>query len=280
MVGVRIGHWGKSIMLIVDSQVHAWSEGESTGHHRRSPITADVLKLEMAQAGVDRVVLVPPLWDPGLNAYSLAMARREPDRFRVMELIEPGIVDLDRRLSCRKNQPEMRGIRFLFNSSERIAPLLQGQLGGVWSVAEELGLVVAILIPGALHIVDEIARLHPGLRIIVDHLGVPRGASGPIAFDHLSELVRLAAHPNIHVKAAGVGDYALDPYPFRSLDEPLHRIFDAFGPARLIWGSDLSRLHSSYRQCVTHFSETLTWLSHADVELIMGKNICRLLDWD
>jgi L-fuconolactonase len=174
----------------------------------------------------------------------------------------------------------MKGIRFLFNTKERIAPLLQGRLAGVWPVAEELDLVVALLIPGALSQVDAIARRHPKLRIIVDHLGVPRGGSGPAAFDHLPQLLALAAHPNIYVKAAGVGDYALDPYPFRSLDAPLQRIFDAFGPERILWGSDLSRLHHPYRQCVTHFCESLSWLSGAALELVMGRNICRLLDWE
>jgi L-fuconolactonase len=253
-------------MQIVDAQVHAWSNGESTGHHRRQPITKDVLVAEMAQAGVDRVVLVPPLWDPGLNDYSLQLSQEEPDRFAVM-----GLHAADVRGMC--------GIRFLFNTEDRIAPLLEGRMEHVWPIVEEKGLVVALLIPGALHLVDDVARRHPALRIIVDHLGVPRGASGPSAFNHLPQLLALAAHPNVHVKAAGVGDYSLDPYPFRSLDVPLRQIFDAFGPERIIWASDLSRLHHPYLQCVTHFTETLPWLSGDDLTLIMGGNICRLLNW-
>ena len=138
---------------------------------------------------------------------------------------------------------------------------------------------VDALIPGAPHLVADIARRHPELKLIVDHLGVPRGSSGPAAFDHLPSLLALGAHPNVHVKATGVGDYALDPYPFRSLEATLRRVFDAFGPERMLWGSDLSRLHHSYLRCVTHFSESLSWLSSADLHLIMGGNICRLLGW-
>jgi L-fuconolactonase len=267
-------------MLIVDSQVHAWANGESTGHHRRAPITRDVLEAEMARAGVDRVVLVPPLWDPQLNAYSLQLAQAEPQRFSVMGLFETEGGDIAARVRRWEDQPGMRGIRFLFNTQERLAPLLQGQLAEVWPIAEEQGMVAAMLIPGGLHLVDEIATRHPGLRILVDHLGVPRGASGPAAFDHLPGLLALAAHPNVYVKAAGVGDYALDPYPFPSLDAPLRRIFDAFGPQRILWASDLSRLHHPYRQCVTHFTETLPWLKGAELELVMGGNACRLLGWN
>ena len=93
------------------------------------------------------------------------------------------------------------------------------------------------------------------------------------------QLLGLAAHPNVHVKVDGIGDYALDPYPFRSLDRTLRPVFDSFGPERILWGSELSRLHHPYRQCVTHFSESLPWLSAADLELIMGGNVCRLLGW-
>lgn len=266
-------------MLIVDSQVHVWSNGESTGPHRRTPVTRDVLATEMAKAGVARAVLAPPIWDPGGNAYSLALAQAEPERFAVMGLLEPGAEHPCQRLREWREQAGMLGVRMLFNRKERIAPLLDGRFAPVWTVAEELGLVVAVRVPGAVELVDDIARRHPALRIIIDHLGVPRGALGPVAFDHLPELLGLATHPNVHVRADGMGDYALDPYPFRSLETTLRQVFDSFGPGRILWGSDFSRLHHPYRQCVTHFSESLSWLSAADLELIMGGNICRLLDW-
>lgn len=266
-------------MPIVDAQVHAWANGISTGHHRRTPITGDVLIAEMAQAGVDRALLVPPLWDPDGNSYSLSLAAADPGRFAVMGLLNQRLDHPDRLLRNWRDEPAMRGIRFLFNTKERRAPLLNGEFDRLWPIAEDSGLVVALLVPNALEIVDTLARRHPRLRIIVDHLGVPRGATGPGAFDHLPALLALAGHPNVHVKAAGVGDYALDPYPFRSLDAILRRIFDAFGAERIVWASELSRLHHPYRQCVTHFSETLAWLSPADRAAIMGGNLCRLLEW-
>ncbi|NKF24154.1 amidohydrolase family protein [Solimonas marina] len=266
-------------MQIVDSQIHVWADGESTGHHRRAPITGAVLDVEMRQAGVDRVVLVPPLWDPHGSAYSLQLAQRAPERFSVMGVMEPDIADPVAQLHAWQQTPGMRGIRFLFNAADRLRSLHDGRFEAVWPEAERLGVPVAMLAPNHLQIADDIARRFPGLRIIVDHLGVPRGATGPSAFDHLGELLALAAYPNVSVKAVGVGDYALDPYPFRSLQDTLQRVFEAFGPERVIWGSDLSRLHHPYRQCVSHFCETLPWLSKDDLALVMGGNICRLLGW-
>ncbi len=265
-------------MTIVDAQVHAWHDGQSTGHHRRSPIDAPVLQAEMASAGVDRVVLVPPLWDPGANAYSLSLAQAEPARYAVMGVLDPELPDAPERLRHWRDTPGMRAVRFLLNTPQRIAPLLQGKMEALWPEAERQGLTVALLVPGGLAHVDRIAGEHPGLRIIVDHLGVPRGASGPAAFDHLAQLLALARHPNVHVKAAGVGDYALDPYPFRSLDTPLRQVFEAFGAERVIWASDLSRLHHAYAQCVRHFSQ-LSWLEDEQRDKVMGGNILRLIDW-
>jgi predicted TIM-barrel fold metal-dependent hydrolase len=267
-------------VLIVDSQVHAWERGEATGHHRKAPITADVLLGEMATAGVDRVVLVPPLWDPDGNDYSLAAARRHPEKFAVVGLLPLDRPDSRERLLGWNNQPGMLGARFLFNTPDRLAPFLRREIEWVWPTAEKAGLPLMILIPGALPLVAGIAERFPGLRIIVDHLGVPRGASGPAAFEHLPQLIALSRFPNIAVKAAGVGDYALDPYPYPSLNAPLRRVFDAFGPDRMIWGSDLSRLRHPYRDCVTHFADMLPWLTQSDREKIMGRNLCRWIGWD
>jgi L-fuconolactonase len=266
-------------VLIVDSQVHVWANGDSTGAHRRKPVTRDVLSAEMQAAGVARAVLAPPAWDPGGNAYALSLAQAEPDRFAVMGLLVPGGADTAERLRTWFGHAGMRGVRMLFNRAERIAPLLAGRLDPAWEVAEELGLVVSMRVPGSVQVVDDIARRHPGLRILVDRLGVPRGAMGPAAFDHLPSLLALAAHPNVHVKVDGIGDYALDRYPFRSLDATLRRVFDAFGPRRVLWGSDFSRLHHRYRQCVSHFQDALPWLSAPDLEQVMGGNALRLLDW-
>lgn len=272
-----------SLIKITDAQIHPWAQGKSTGHHRRLPITEAVLMDEMAAAGVAQALLVPPLWDPGGNAYALAMAARQPERFAVMGLL-PEAASLApeagrERLAKWRETPSMVGLRFLFNTPERLTPYLEGRYDWVWPSAEAAGLVLALLVPNALTIAAEIAERHPDLKVIVDHLGVPRGARGLDAFLHLDALLALARFPNLFVKAVGVGDYAQDPYPFRSLDIPLRRVFDSFGPERVIWGSDLSRIHHPYRDCVAHFAEALPWLTPDERSLVMGGNLRRLTGW-
>jgi predicted TIM-barrel fold metal-dependent hydrolase len=93
------------------------------------------------------------------------------------------------------------------------------------------------------------------------------------------ELLALAKYPNVAVKATGQVGYAEDAYPFRSLHEHLHRCFDAFGPARMFWGTDITRMPCSWRQCVTVFTEELLWLKGRDLELVMGEAVCDWVGW-
>jgi hypothetical protein len=81
----------------------------------------------------------------------------------------------------------------------------------------------------------------------------------------------LAKYPNVAVKATGQAGYAEDEYPFRSLHPHLQRCFDAFGPERMFWGTDITRMLCSWWQCVTLFTEELRWLKGRDLELVMGE---------
>ena len=60
-------------MRIVDAQVHIWSGGTPSGHHRKvSSFTAEELLAEMDAAGVDAAVIHPPVsWDPGSNGLAI-----------------------------------------------------------------------------------------------------------------------------------------------------------------------------------------------------------------
>ena len=62
-----------------------------------------------------------------------------------------------------------------------------------------------------------------------------------------------------------------------TIDHP--RLYDAFGPARWFWGTDITRMPCPWRQCVTLFTEELPWLTGRDLELVMGRAVCDWLGW-
>jgi len=110
-------------------------------------------------------------------------------------------------------------------------------------------------------------------------MAVPPGSRGASAYRFQPELLALAKYANVAVKATGQPGYAEDAYPFRSFHEQLHRCFDAFGAERLFWGTDITRMPCSWRQCVTVFTEKLPWLKGRDLELVMGEALCSWVGW-
>ncbi len=270
-------------MLIADAQVHVWGAGKASAHHSRGrpdPFTIDDLQVEMRNAGVDCAVLAPPSWDPSGNEYCLEAARAFPERFAVTGEVDWNSAPDPQRIEHWCRQPGMHGLRLLFNTPEKLARLVDGGVDWIWAAAERADVPVMLLVPGAVMQVETIARRFPGLRLCVDHLGIPRGTQDSAAFEHLPQLLALAALPNVAVKAGGTPSYSsVDAYPYPSLHGYLRQVYDAFGPERIFWASDLTRMSCVYREVVTLFTEGIAWLSEHDKRLIMGESICRWLNW-
>ena len=270
-------------MRIVDAQVHIWGGGTPSGEHRKVPVfTAEELLAEMDEAGVDAAVIHPPVsWDPDSNALAEDAARRYPDRFAVL-----GQVPLDRRaeseplLATWRTRPGQKGLRYPLVRPEQQRWHEDGTMDWLWPAAERAGLPVATMAWRFLPLFRRIAERHPNLRLIIDHCGLIRAAKDEAAFANLDELLSLAALPNVAVKATGAPAYSSQPYPFRNIHDGLRRIFDAYGPRRFFWGTDITRMPCPYRQCVTMFTEELPWLKGQDLELVMGRAVCEWIGWD
>jgi L-fuconolactonase len=176
----------------------------------------------------------------------------------------------------------MLGLRCSFTRPQQSATLLEGRLDWLWEEAEKAGMPIMVAVPHSnLHAIDTVARRFPGLKIAIDHLGIPKGKKDDAAFRDLDKLLALAMRPNINVKATALPDFTEGAYPYRRLHPYLRRVHDAFGAKRIFWGSDLSRPRcSNYAQAVTMFTEEMPWLTAEDREWIMGRALCEWLGWD
>lgn len=273
-------------MLIVDSQVHIWAAdtperpwAPGAKPHRPEPFGHEELLREMDAAGVHRAVLVPPSLDRTRNDLALAAAQAHPDRFAVMGKINPSAPQSRGVMAGWRRQPGMLGLRFNFKKNmDRLTK--PEYMGALWGEAEDAGIPLYIGVDHpAVKYVDAVAERHPRLRIILDHLALASGAKDDAAFNELDQLLVIAKRPNVAVKASAIPGYSTAPYPCRNLHGYLRQVYDAFGPRRMFWGSDLTRLKCSYRQCVTLFTEELPWLSADDLEWIMGRGLCEWLGW-
>ena len=273
-------------MPIVDAQVHIWAASTPerpwpARHqaHKPEPITKDDLLREIKGAGVDRVVLVPPSWEGERNDICLAAAHAHPDRFAVMGRLDPEAPASRGLIATWREQPGMLGLRFTLHRPLLRPLLTEGHLDWLWPEAEKADVPIMTMAQHSdLHLLDRVAERYPGLTLTIDHLGLTKGKDEE-AFREFDKLLALARRPNIAVKVTCLPHYTADAYPFRWLHPYIRRVYDVFGPKRMFWGSDLSRLPCTYRQGVTLFTEELPWLTANDKEWIMGRGVCEWLGW-
>jgi L-fuconolactonase len=274
-------------MTVTDAQVHLWLPDTPdrpwpAGTHafaqgpQMSPTTMLAM---MDEAGVDRAVLVPPSWEGDRNDYCAAAAMAHPDRFTVF-----GRVPLNKPLDADGLREwcttwSLRGIRLTFARGASREWLKDGTADWLWPVAQELEIPVYLYTPGLIDEVAKIARQHPDLRISLDHLTLHTDLRNEQVDPELNALLPLSKLDNVAVKATSLPSYVTEPYPFPSLHARIARVLDAFGPRRVFWGSDVTRLPVPYRECVELFTKAFPFDSEKDRNLVMGGGLADWIGW-
>jgi len=272
-------------MQIVDAQIHLWGTGlpSNLSHWQVTHFTPEEAILLMDEGGVHAAVIHPPGWDPGSTEMALKAVQDYPGRFAIMGSLPLDRPDTRERIARWREQPGMLGLRYTFLHDPARTWLADGTIDWLWSAAEKADVPIAMLATDSLRDIARIAERHPGLRLTIDHLGGRGGLTtlkDAAAMTHMPELVALAKFPNVAVKATGAPGYSSESYPFPGMHTWLRQIYDAFGPNRMFWGTDISKMPCSWRQCVTMFTEALPWLSEQDKTLIMGDALCAWWNWN
>jgi predicted TIM-barrel fold metal-dependent hydrolase len=284
--------------LIVDSQVHLWPASTperpwlpGAKPQLPEPFTIERIIPLMDEAGVDRVVIVPPASLEGERIdYAQEAVKRYPSRFAIMARVALDKPDRAARLASWRDQPGVLGVRLNFGVGEA-AWLTDGTADWFWPAAEKARLPVMFLTSGQTSLFARIAERHPQLTLIIDHMGIgaglrPRPDSSDSVRDNtvpeaIAQSVALAKYANVSVKFSSVPLISTEPYPFRDVTSHIHRLFDAYGPERCHWGTDLTNsfARATYRQRVTQFTEELPFLTEGDKDWIMGRAILERLRW-
>jgi predicted TIM-barrel fold metal-dependent hydrolase len=275
--------------MIVDAQVHLWkAESEDwkwvpgAVPQLPEPFTIERLVPMMDEAGVDRVVIVPPSWPGDRNDYALEAVRRHPTRFRVMGKIPLQDPKSAALLPKWKEQTGMVGLRVIFNTSQTMPWLTDGTADWLWAAAEKAELPVMCFSPGQTSAFGRVAERYPQLAMILDHMNVTAAmARNDTLAQAIGETVALARYPNVSVKVSNTAGLSREPYPWRDIAVHIKRVFDAYGPQRCYWGTDMTNSYAkgNYRQRITHFTEELSFLSESDKDWVMGRGIVQRLKW-
>lgn len=252
-------------MLIVDTHCHA-------GNSWFEPV--ELLLHQMNTNGVDKAVLIQHggTYD---NTYLLECARRFPDRFVVVAIVDYTLPDAPQTLE-KWAAEGIVGVRLPPGArSPGEDPL------AIWRKASELRLIVSSLggLDGfASDDFSELVRQFPDMPIIVEHLaGAGPGVQPPYA--QFKKAMALATHPNTYLKVGGLGEISTRPpvlLPgFRFDDTPplIEMACDAFGPRRMMWGSDYPPVsgREGYRNALRGVMDHPALALDIDKEWVMGK---------
>jgi L-fuconolactonase len=277
-------------MRVVDAHYHLWDlgvrdqdwiTGTALEPLRRDFLLGDYQPLA-AQNGVTASVVVQTVTVPGETPELLALAAASDLIAGVVgwaDLTAPGLPDRIAELTALPGGHKLVGLRHQVQNEPDPQWLTRADvLCGLAAVAEA-GLAYDLVITaGQLGAAARAAAAVPGLLFVLDHLGKPPIAAGSMQ-PWAGDLCQLAALPNTAAKLSGlvteadrtgwrVGD--LRPYAETAID--------AFGPGRLMFGSDwpVCTLAASYRD-VLHAARDLTaHLSETEREAIFAGTATRL----
>ena len=243
-------------MHIVDTHCH-------TGIHKYEPI--EHLLFHMDRSGVDKAVLIQYNGNSD-NSYLVDCLRTHSDRLQGAMIVAE---DDDGSAIRRWADQSVGGIRLLADSRASCPDPLAH-----WRTAAGLGLVVsAFCSPASLLSTRfrEVVETFPELQIVIEHLGgVGQDEKPP--YGEFTQVLELASYPNLTMKLPGFGEFCRLPHPFREVPLLARMALEAFGPRRLMWGSDYPPVSSreGYDNSLTFPREYFSDLDSGDRDWIFG----------
>jgi predicted TIM-barrel fold metal-dependent hydrolase len=270
--------------MLVDAHLHVWRDASDYSGSAPTPVSpsADVpvelLAEYMSEHGVGRAVLVQPVYPGEDNSYVADCARAQPERFAAACVVDPRLPGAADRLEYWARERGCRGLRLRPRLSGEADVFGHPSTDELWRRARALNVVVSVQAnPEHLVTVGRLAEQHPEVPIVLDHMAHPDIAAG-VGAPGFQALLALARYPRVFVKLSGQYYYSRQAYPYADCLDFVRLVHDRFGPARLLWGSDFPHvlLKSGYRRCLALPERAYSFLSAADLELVMGGNASRL----
>ncbi|HLL35371.1 MAG TPA: amidohydrolase family protein [Streptomyces sp.] len=264
--------------MIVDAHHHLWDlsvrdqdwiNGPELASLRRDFTVYD-LRAETTAAGVGRTVLVQTVTVPEETPELLALADGHDLIAGVVgwtDLTRPDVADELARLRALPGGRHLKGIRHQIQAEPDPEWLLRPDVRRGLAALADAGLVHDLVVrPHQLPACVRAAAAHPDLTFVLDHLGKPPVAVG--ATEPWAGSVRaLAALPNTVCKFSGlVTEADLASWTVDDLRPYADVVLDAFGPHRLMFGSDwpVCTLAATYGEVLTTAAELTAALGEAE----------------
>ena len=229
---------------LIDAHVHVASPDTArfprsdamAGAPRFDAPVEDLLR-DMAVGGVAQAVLIQPSSYGFDHAYLLACLQANPGRFAGVVLADPADPRTPERLEDLARSGPIKGVRFAPLIDPK-RPWFARETDRLIHVIASLDLTLCLLIsPSQLADATSWIERHPECRVVIDHLARPDLDPGRSAAV-VDEVARLSDFPNIFIKLSALSELSREPYPHLDTAPWAQRMVTAFGPDRLMWGSD------------------------------------------
>lgn len=276
---------------VVDTHMHIWSL-DMARYPIRPPEpgiraqtedgSPEYLIGEMKRDGVDLAVLVQPRqygWDNRLVADSV---RKYPRLFVGHGLIDPHDPNNAAVLEREIRENGLAGMRLSPIYHPKETWLNAPYNYPLWRKAQELGAVFNVFIaPPQIPQLEDMVRRFPKVKVVVDHLGRPEILSRPPWVENDS-LLRLARYLNVWVKFTELYTASKNKvYPYRDVQPFGHRVYDAFGPKRLLFGTGMvgATRRIPLADELRLIREDVPYFTDADKPWILGRNALSIWKW-
>jgi len=245
-------------------------------------VTGDDMVEAMAAVGVDGAILISPFAIYAYDAsYALEVYAQHPTKFGLVRPFDPNSATIDADVEQWTSTPGVVGCRIMLTNNDYEAD--HPGLNAILAAGQRAGVPVNIMAAGKLPLLRQLARQNPDTQIIIDHLGLAQPFDPPPPdepFADLPNVLSCAELDNVAIKISGAGTLSHAGFPYSDIWEPVHRIFDAYGLERCLWGTDWTRAVNllTYEQGVEAFRLTDT-LSDSDREILMGGTLANIYKW-
>ncbi len=284
----------------VDVHVHVFAKFSDTIHRevtRLAPAdkegTAEQLLRDMDAAGIDRTVLVEMNGTRiEYHAYVTHCVKKWPDRFTATGLVDVNDPDPPARLRALVEATGIEGIRLGDLGDPEAAQVEDLKSYPLFQCADELGININIY-TGSVNIacLEMLAETFPQVNISLDHLGVmpstagstdrwgrPRFDNEPLPPATYPRVLDMARFPNMYIKVSGEYAFSKVPWPYEDMRPMVERIYEAYGPGRMMWCSDSPwiREEPGYQKLVDLIDKHLPAISKDEKDQIMGGTALKI----
>lgn len=270
----------------IDAHQHFWHISRGDYDWMNDEVVAirrDILPPDLAPTlarhGIDGTVLVQAADTVAETDFMISLAARADFIKGVVgwvDLEQPSAPDELDRLS---QSAVFKGVRPMLQDIADTDWILRPAVRANLAEVAHRGLRFDALVqPRHLPAILEVAKTHPTLPIVIDHCAKPVIAGGTDAGDGWrGDMATLAGQSNVFCKVSGLANEYGGGWSADTLRPVVSHVLDAFGPDRIMWGSDwpVLELAGTYDGWRAAAATLFDGLSGADRAAVMGGTATR-----